>query len=54
MINLIIGSTYKWKHSPETLIYVGKNKGWNQFTLNGAIWCEVLDSDLYLMENCYE
>lgn len=50
MLNLVIGSKYKWKHEPQILYYIGKKNGWHQFTLNGSVWCEVLDSDLFLME----
>ena len=49
-MNLVIGNKYKWKHEPQILIYVGKKNGWHQFTLNGSVWCECLDSDLQLME----
>ena len=49
-MNLIIGDKYKWKHEPQILTYIGKKRGWHQFTLNGAVWCEALDSDLHLME----
>ena len=50
MISLVAGNTYKWKHEPQNLIYIGKKNGWHQFTLNDSVWCEVLDSDLFLME----
>ena len=49
-MKLEIGSKYKWKHESQILTYVGKKNGWHQFTLNGKVWCEVLDSDLKLME----
>lgn len=54
MLNLIIGNKYKWKHEQKTLVYVGKSGVWNQFSLlnTNELWCEVLDSDLYLMEQC--
>lgn len=53
-MNLETGEKYKWKHEPHTLIYVGKNNGWHQFALvnTDELWCEVLDSDLKLMEKC--
>lgn len=49
---LEIGKKYKWKHESRTLIYVCKNGLWNQFALlnTNELWCEVLDSDLHLME----
>lgn len=50
MISLVVGNTYKWKHEPQLLTYIGKKNGWYQFTLNGSVWCEVLDSELNLME----
>ena len=49
-MKLVIGNKYKWKHEPQILQYIGRKNGWHQFTLNGAVWCEVLDSDLLLME----
>lgn len=54
MLNLVIGDKYKWKHETKTLVYVGKCGVWNQFSLpsTNELWCEVLDSDLYLMERC--
>lgn len=50
--NLVIGKKYKWKHDNTILIYLGKNGNWNVFDnfVTGKIWCEVLDSDLHLME----
>ena len=49
-VKLIIGNKYKWKHEPQILYYIGKKNGWYQFTLNGFVWCECLDTDLSLME----
>ena len=49
-MELIIGNECKWKHEPQVLVYIGKKNGWHQFTLNGSLWCELLDSDLKLME----
>ena len=53
-MKLEVGKKYKWKHESHTLIYVGKNKGWYQFSLvnTDELWCECLDSDLHLMEKC--
>ena len=42
-MKLIIGNKYKWKHEEHILEYIGNYHGWNQFTLNGKIWCEVSD-----------
>ena len=50
-MKLTIGNKYKWKHENVILIFIGKFGEWNQFSrLDGVIWCEVLDSDLQLME----
>ena len=49
-MNLITGNKYKWKYEPQILVYIGTKNGWHQFTLNDCLWCEVLDSDLKLME----
>lgn len=52
MLNLVIGNKYKWKHEHNILVYVGKVGNWNQFALYNTdeLWCEVLGSDLFLME----
>ena len=52
-MKLIVGNKYKWKHESKTLVYVGKNGNWHQCSLYNTeeLWCEVLDSDLYLMED---
>ena len=49
-MKLETGKKYKWKHEPQILYYIGKKNGWHQFTLDGKVWCECLDSDLKLME----
>lgn len=49
-MNLITGNKYKWKYEPQVLVYIGIKNGWYQFTLNNSLWCEVLESDLKLME----
>lgn len=49
-MQLIVGNKYKWKYEPQILQYVGKKCGWYQFSLNGSLWCEVLESELKLME----
>lgn len=51
-MKLEIGKKYKWKHEPQVLIYAGNKNGWHQFTLDEKVWCECLDSDLHLMEQC--
>jgi len=48
-----IGGKYNWINQPEKLIYLGKNGFWNQFAKVGfpeIVWCEVLDSDLKMIE----
>lgn len=51
--DLIVGGKYNWNHQRERLVYLGKSGSWHQFALVTApdvVWCEVLTSDLYLME----
>jgi hypothetical protein len=55
--NLVIGGRYNFKNQPERLIYIGmsepRNGSWRQFALvqkPDAVWCEVLDKDLHLLE----
>jgi len=52
-----IGGKYNWKYQPDRLIYKGKNFSgngyWHQFAKvesPGVVWCEVLDSDLHMLE----
>ena len=54
---MIIGGKYNWKNQPERLTFIGRNwRGngfWNQFEKEdepGIVWCEVLDSDLHMIE----
>lgn len=54
---MTIGKTYKFKCSPELLIYIGKNFSgngyWHQFEKvdnRGIVWCELLDHDLKMIE----
>lgn len=49
---LVIGNKYKWKYENVILIYVGQSGCWSQFALEstGKLWCEVLGSDLRMME----
>jgi hypothetical protein len=49
--------TYRFKGTPEHLVYIGRNWSgngfWHQFELaekRGVVWCEILDSDLNLIE----
>lgn len=53
MSALVIGGKYNFTSQSERLIYVGKSGCWNQFELvekQGIVWCELLDSDLHLIE----
>ncbi len=52
-----IGNKYNWKHQSERLIYLGHNFSgngyWHQFAkveLPEVVWCEVLETDLRMLE----
>lgn len=53
---LVIGGKYNFKHQQERLNYIGKNWSgngyWHQFEKVGeqGVWCELLDSDLHMIE----
>ena len=51
-MKMVIGNKYKWKYENDIFIYVSKNGNWNLFVLESTskIWCEVLDSDLHMLE----
>lgn len=57
-MQMIKGEKYNWKHSPwDKLIYLGKKGAWHQFRKIGdprEVWCEVLDSDLHMLEETQE
>lgn len=48
------GDKWNWKHDPKTqLIYLGKDGAWHQFAkvdVPNEVWCEVLESDLHMLE----
>lgn len=49
------GGRYNWQYQPERLIYVGRcpRRVWHQFEKvgePGTVWCEVLGSDLHMLE----
>lgn len=47
------GGRYNWKGQPDRLIYLRRFNGWHQFKKIGdprEVWCEVLDSDLHMLE----
>jgi hypothetical protein len=49
----IIGKKYNWVNQSERLVYTGKKGCWNQFAkveYPEIVWCEVLDSDLRMLE----
>lgn len=53
MNKLKVGAKYNWRNQPERLVYLGKQGAWNQFAKVGdlgTVWCEVLDSDLHMLE----
>lgn len=50
-----IGGKYNWKNQSERLVYIGRSENgyWHQFENvdnPGVIWCEVLTSDLHMLE----
>lgn len=54
---MTIGKMYRFKCSPELLIYIGRNFSgngfWHQFEKadqRGTVWCELLDLDLQMIE----
>lgn len=50
---LCVGGKYNFKLQDERLIYLGKVGAWNQFaetTDPQEVWAEVLDSDLWMIE----
>ena len=50
---MVRGGRYNWKNQPDRLIYIRKFNAWHQFKKIGdprAVWCEVLDSDLPMLE----
>jgi len=54
---LKINGKYNWKSQPERLVYTGKSGLWHQFSKLGdldKVWCEVLESDLHMLEETRE
>ena len=56
-----VGGQYNWKNQPERLVYIGRNWSgngyWHQFEkvdAPGVVWCEVLDSDLHMLEETHD
>ncbi len=57
--NMKVGGLYNWRNQPERLAYMGREfyrgdrRAWHQFEKvdePGKVWCEILDSDLRLLE----
>lgn len=56
-MKLIIGNRYNWVNQAERLVYKGKVGSWHQFAkveYPDIVWCEVLDSDLRMIEETAE
>ena len=51
-LSLAVGNQYKFKSHIRKLVYLGKDGDWHQFARVGrdAVWAELLDSDLHLIE----
>jgi len=49
---LLYGGCYNFKRQSERLKYIGKHNNWHQFEKIGKMgtWCELLDSDLHMLE----
>jgi|GEM_PF-2376702 len=57
MRDMEIGGLYRFKDTPETLVYIGRNWSgngyWHQFELaaqRGNVWAELQSHDLHLIE----
>lgn len=60
-MKMIIGEKYNWRNQPERLVYLGHNFSgngyWHQFAKVDEpeiVWCEVLTSDLPMLEPTVE
>lgn len=56
-MNMVIGGKYNWINQPQRLVYLGKKGSWHQFALISnptRVWCEVLTSDLFMLEETEE
>lgn len=51
-MELKLHAVYKFTGQPELIKFIGKHRGWNQFEKLGiqGVWCEILDSDLWMIE----
>ena len=59
--DMIEGGKYNWQYQPERLIYLGHNRSgpgrWHQFAKveePDVVWCEILTSDLPMIEETKE
>jgi hypothetical protein len=61
----VVGKPYNWKNQTDRLVYLGYNKAgggpeggfWHQFAKVDApdqVWCEVLTTDLHMLEETKE
>lgn len=48
--NLEIGKPYKFLCGSDIIYFKGIEGLWFQFTKNGTVWSELLESDLHLLE----
>lgn len=56
-LGLKVGGKYNWKNQQERLVYMGQLGCWYQFALVSEpekVWCEVLLSDLRMIESSSE
>jgi hypothetical protein len=59
-MKLTKGAKYKFVGQEDTLIFLGKEGNWNQFSNENKkdwpfeVWCEILDEDLNLIEKVQE
>lgn len=60
-MKLRVGGNYNWINQKEKLVYLGENWSgngfWHQFSKVGypdIVWCEILDSELYLIEETHK
>lgn len=51
-MKLKLHGTYQFKDGSEIVKFVGKQGCWNQFEKLGiqGVWCEILDTDLWMIE----
>ena len=49
---MVKGNTYKFTHDDQELVYIHKEGNWHQFRKAGEVkvWCELMDTDLHMIE----